>query len=480
MNTRSLRFRLIAWYAGLLTATFVLIAAVMYQALDHYLLRTVEEAISRRAGQITSTVLPNMKQGDESYVVDEIEARFAPKAYDRFFRVTRPDGTVLYESGTAASFDASGLPVLKPGTTRDSFRKVELDDGSRILIYTKAYQAAAGKTYLVESGASLEPIETLLHHLLMSLVIGLPVVMLVAIGGGYVLVRRALGPVAEIAESAERITSHHLDQRLPISKTGDELEQLSLALNRMIDRLYEALEQNRRFLADASHELRTPFTALRGELESVVELARFNPDIRDRVGSALEEVERLAKIVEALFAIGRLDAGEAQAAWARFDLAKLAATTADQMSLLAEDKQISVSCDVEENVLVEGDASRIKQIVVNLLDNAIKYTPSGGSVKLNVRAVNQKAVLEVVDTGIGIPASAIPHVFERFFRVDKARSREVGGAGLGLAIVKSICTAHGGTISVESVEGRGSRFKMELQLAQPEGASSKNLRMYEH
>lgn len=480
MNTRSLRFRLIAWYAGLLTATFVLIAMVTYQVLQHYLMRTVREAVARRAAQITSTVLPNMKQAGESYVIDEIQARFAPKAYDRFFRVTRPDGTVLYASGPAASFDPSGIPLLKPVTTRDSFRTIELSDGSRILVYTKPYQAAPNKTFLVESGASLQPIETLLHHLLMSLALGLPVVVLVAIGGGYVLVRRALGPVAEIAESAERITSHHLDQRLPTSPTGDELEQLSLALNRMIDRLYEALEQNRRFLADASHELRTPLTALRGELESVIELARFLPDVRDRVGSALEEVERLAKIVEALFAIGRLDAGEAQAEWARFDLAKLAATTADQMSLLAEDKEISVSCDVERDVCVEGDASRIKQIVVNLLDNAIKYTASGGSVKLIVRVVGHKAVLEVVDTGIGIPASAIPNVFERFFRVDKARSRAVGGAGLGLAIVKSICTAHGGTISVESVEGRGSRFKMELPLALSQSATANNTKIYEH
>jgi heavy metal sensor kinase len=443
-------------------------------------MRSVQEAIARRAGQITSTVLPNMKSGGEGYVKDEIEARFAPKAYDRFFRVTRPDGTVLYESGPAAMFDPTEIPVLKSEITRDFSRKVELSDGSRLLIYTKRYPAGPNRTFLVESGASLQPIEKLLHHLLMSLLMGLPVAVLVAIGGGYVLVRRALGPVVQIAESAERITSHHLDQRLPISKTGDELEQLSLALNRMIDRLYDALEQNRRFLADASHELRTPFTALRGELESVIELARFSPEIRDRVGSALEEVERLAKIVEALFAIGRLDAGEAQAEWARFDLAKLAATTADQMSLLGEDKEVSVSCDVEENVCVEGDASRIKQIVVNLLDNAIKYTAPRGSVQLNVRTAGQKAVLEVVDTGIGIPAASIPHVFERFFRVDKARSREVGGAGLGLAIVKSICTAHGGTISVDSVEGRGSRFKMELPLAQPEAASEKNLRMYEH
>jgi len=185
------------------------------------------------------------------------------------------------------------------------------------------------------------------------------------------------------------------------------------------------------------------------------------------VGSALEEVDRLAKIVQTLFAISRLDAGEAQQEWRRFDLGSLAAGTADQMSLLAEDKGISVNCNVEQEASVEGDRARIKQVVVNLLDNAIKYTPPGGSIHLNVRARGGKAILEVVDTGIGIPAGALPHVFDRFFRVDKARSREIGGAGLGLAIVKSICTAHGGRVGVESAEGRGSRFTVELPLAQP-------------
>jgi len=256
----------------------------------------------------------------------------------------------------------------------------------------------------------------------------------------------------------------NLNERLPLAKTGDELEQLSLALNRMIERLGNAFEQNRRFLVDASHELRTPLTTLRGELESAVEQTR-EPQKRDRIGSALEEVDRLAKIVETLFALSRLDAGEAQQEWARFDLARLAAITADQMALLAQDKGVSVQCRVEENVIVEGDSARLKQVVVNLLDNAIKYTPSGGAITLDVRVAGSQAIMEVADTGIGIPAAALPHLFERFFRVDKARSREAGGAGLGLAIVKSICSAHGAKVEVKSVESRGSTFTVELPLA---------------
>jgi signal transduction histidine kinase len=232
----------------------------------------------------------------------------------------------------------------------------------------------------------------------------------------------------------------------------------------MIERLDSAFLYSRRFVADASHELRTPLTALQGELESLVQQPQFTSDWRERVGSALEEVDRLAHIVEGLFAISRLDAGEAAAEWIPLNLAQLTAATVDQMSLLADDKGIRVSCEASMAVWVEGDQARLKQVVVNLLDNAIKYTPPGGQVVLTVEALGIQAVLEVIDTGVGIPSEAIPRVFERFFRVDPARSRDQGGAGLGLSIVKSICAAHRGRVDVSSTPGRGSRFRVELPL----------------
>jgi two-component system OmpR family sensor kinase len=179
----------------------------------------------------------------------------------------------------------------------------------------------------------------------------------------------------------------------------------------------------------------------------------------------LEEVERLADIVESLCALSRLDAGEANAQWRRFDLAELAATTAEQMSLLATDKNVSIDCESTAGVMVQGDPARLKQVVVNLLDNAIKYTPGGGRVRLTVRREQGHALLEVADNGVGIPAEALPHVFKRFFRVDSSRSREQGGAGLGLAIVKSICSAHGADIEVISTVGAGSTFRLRQPLA---------------
>jgi heavy metal sensor kinase len=473
MNPRSLRFRLIMWYAGLLTGVFLIFGIALYEVLRGYLEGSLAQTLIHRSDQIGATLLVEVEKTGDRYVADQITTRYAPENYDRFIRITREDGSVLYASGRTAGFDPSSLRPLAVGTVPGDFvHKVLLDDGNRLLVTVKAFRSSAGHRFLLESGSPLAPIETIQSHLLFSLLIGVPLVGLVAVGGGLFLVGRALAPVVRIAQSAEQISLHNLNERLPLTNTGDELEHLSLALNRMIARLSAALEQNRRFLADASHELRTPLAALRGEMEIVVEQTRALPELSDRAGSALEEVDRLAKIVDALFAISRLDAGESQQEWARFDLASLAVGTTDQMSLLAEDKGVAVACNAEGKVSVDGDRARIKQVVVNLLDNAIKYTPSGGSIRLNVLAREGKAIIEVVDTGIGIPAAALPHVFERFFRVDQARSRDVGGAGLGLAIVKSICAAHGGRVSVESCECQGSKFRVELPLSQITPAKS--------
>jgi len=233
----------------------------------------------------------------------------------------------------------------------------------------------------------------------------------------------------------------------------------------MIARLDEALQHNRRFLADASHELRTPLTILHGGLETMIRWEGLSLEMQGALANMLEEVERLVRIVETLIALSRIETGSAHAEHTQIDLSQLAAATTDQMALLAEDKRQQLSFHVPAPVLVEGDRSRLKQVIVNLLDNAIKYTPQGGRVQLTVKTSLNEAVCEVSDTGVGIPAEAIPRIFDRFYRVDAARSREGGGAGIGLSIVKVICAAHGGRVEVESEVGKGSCFRACLPLA---------------
>jgi heavy metal sensor kinase len=480
VNTRSLRFRLVTWYASLLTLVFLALGAVTFASVANYLQVNLRENQTRRARQIADTLLGAVSRSGEPGLAASVESLYAPEANDRFIRITRQDGAVLFQSGEPRdrSFDPAAvgpLPGLQRGRALQSgtWRKVRLPAGATLLIAAVGHESASGMQYVVEVGTSTAPIDATVTRLLIVLAIGLPIAVLLAVMGGFHLVRRALAPVDRIAQKAEAITQVSLSERLPVAESGDELERLSISLNHMISRLEEAVQSSKRFVADASHELRTPLTVLRGELESLMADPQMTARMREMLGSLLEEVDRLTAVVEGLLALSRLDAGEARSAWTAFDLAELVATTADQMSLLAEDKGITVTCDAPQPVMVEGDQSRMKQVIVNLLDNAIKYTPAAGSVRLRVARDDARAVLEVADTGIGIPREALPHVFERFFRVERSRTREQGGAGLGLSIVRSICIAHGAVVEVDSAPERGSRFRVLLPLAGESAARSR-------
>jgi heavy metal sensor kinase len=463
VNTRSLGFRLVAWYAGVLTAVFVLLGVLTIFFLQRYLEANFLDTQARRARQIAGTLISSTSRAEEGALPGEVEKLYSPEASDRFIRITRADGRVVYVSGLPKDerYDPAQVP---PASAGEHTRKVRLPENS-LLIAAITAAGADGTPYVVEVGASGAGTDATLARVLLMLATGLPIAVCVAVAGGFVLVRRSLAPVARMAATAEAITQHNLGERLPEVDSGDELERLAVSLNLMISRLEAAIDGSKQFVADASHELRTPLTVMRGELESLAQDGQLPGEAREALGSVLEEVLRLAEIVEGLFALSRLDAGEAHAPWQRFDLGELAATTAGQMSLLAEDKHVSVACESHPGVIVEGDRARLKQVIVNLLDNAIKYTPGGGHVSLSVKREGGCAILEVADDGIGIPAEALPHVFKRFYRVDGSRTRAQGGAGLGLSIVESICTAHAARVEVSSVPGNGSTFRMLAPLA---------------
>ncbi len=471
MNTQSLRFRIAAWYAILLVGTVVLFGFSVYVVLDKYLEQTLRTSLRHQANDIVLNVEKLDRKG-ESWFANEMNEDFDNN--HMFLRVTRAGGSVLYESGMPSdkSFDPAAVPRLPTSVAQPTSADRALPDGRRMIIEAVPLSTRDGSRFVVETGALYQPIERTLHGLVISLALGLPFIVACSVIGGYLLVNRALRPVNQIADHAERITSRNLNERLPIMQSGDELERLSTALNRMIARLDEAFQHINRFSADVSHELRTPLTILRGELEFIAEQQRLSPDVLDTVGSALEEIDRLSKIVENLLAISRVDAGEIRMTQQRIDLAELARSTAEQMQLLADEKSMSLRYSLQPGVEVQGDPSRLKQILVNLLDNAIRYTGESGWVEIAVYSEGAKGVLKITDNGVGISAEALPHLFERFYRADKARSRYSGGAGLGLSIVKSICSAHGGSISVSSREGEGSCFWVELPLASTAGSDA--------
>ena len=466
MNTRSIRLRLTAWYAGLLALLLILFGGVIYFTLERFLERNLLDTLQKDAQTIGESWIRDVTHSPPGFVDAEIEEHFAPSITDRFVRVTRQaDGSVLYSSVAPESraFDPKRIGP-KRFEASQSWRKEHLPEGRDLVIFSLPFVDRDGNRYLIETGALYEQVERVLRGLLISFAIAFPLIVGAAIGGGYLLMRNALKPMDEIATTAERITSRNLNERVTVVPTGDEVERLSVSLNRMMDRLEEAFHHISRFSADAAHEIRTPLAIIRGELENALQSTGLTAELRETIGSALEEAERLSRIVEQLLDMSRLEAGEMLVERTRFDFAEMTRTTVDQMRLLAEEKHLQLRLEGTKPAEIDGDPLRLKQIVVNLVDNAIKYTPPGGSVSVSTYPQDGKVVLEVADTGIGIPENATSQIFDRFFRVDKARSRQLGGTGLGLAIVKSICTAYNGSVTVKSGEGTGAVFRVELPL----------------
>ena len=464
----SLRARVTSWYVGWLTVSLVVFGASIYLGVQRYVEASLQHSLATEAKSIADTFVDEFEKKGDTWLTQELSESYPQARNAQIVRVSRilPGGgyQVLYPPAGAGDGGSEGLtqpPAMYLQAPR--FRRETGDARSPLLAYSLPYKSASGAQYLVETAVSHLPVSKLLRDLLVLLMILTPIVVVVAGIGGYLMMAQPLKPVVSLTAQAERIGVGELGERLPVIPTGDELERLSHSLNRMIARLEDALDHNRRFSADVSHELRTPLTILRGELEHVIQLRDLKPEVSDSVGSALEEIERLAKIVESLLAISRLDSGGAGIECNPFDLDALARATTEQMQLLASEKGIVLSCFSNGPVRALGDETRIKQVLVNLVDNAMKYTAANGHVSVSIMEQESNAVLKVSDDGVGIPSESLPHVFERFYRAEKARSRGTG-FGLGLSLVQAVCRAHGGEVSIDSVEGQGTTVTVRLPL----------------
>jgi heavy metal sensor kinase len=465
INTRSIGFRSAVLYAGLLASVLLFFATCIYFGLKRYLDSNLHKALIERS-QAIGTELPGFLTKGPEWLASETVESYQPELNGYFIRISRVEGSIVYVSGPPKdhSFEPSQIPLPTKLKESDVSTNVEMAHGHRVLIEGIVFSNSDGSRFLVESGASYRQVDEVLDELLLMFATLIPIVVSVIAVAGYWLMRQALRPVDEITKSARAMTSTNLRDRLPLISTGDEIERLSTAFNEMITRLDAAFQNIARFTADASHELRTPLTILRLELDGIVQHRELAPQLVDQIESALEETHHLSRIVENLLVISRLDAGVIPIERVPLDLGELVASTVEPMQLLAEEKPVSLGCEVHSNVYVEGDRSHLKMLILNLVDNAIHYTPAGGQITIKLTSGDRSALLEIVDTGVGISPEGLPHIFERFYRADKARSRNSGGAGLGLAIVRAICDAHKGEIRVLSTEGLGTRFFVELPL----------------
>jgi heavy metal sensor kinase len=317
-------------------------------------------------------------------------------------------------------------------------------------------------TSLIQVGMSLGSVSVTRHRFLIVMAAVLPLAMLLAGGGGWLLARRALKPVDEMTEAARRISAEHLNERLGTTGTGDELDRLATTLNDMLGRLDLAFRQIRQFSADASHELQTPLTILKGELEVALRTPRTPEEYRRILASALEESERIARLVEGLLLLSRADAGVLRMDRKAVELGQLIVEVYEQIQVLADARGVTLALGALMPMTIQGDREHLRRLLLNLVDNGIKYTPSGGRVTLSLQEKGEWAVLRVADTGIGFSPEEQERIFQRFYRAPNAGSQSHEGSGLGLCIARSIAEVHGGRIQVDSTPGGGSTFTVFL------------------
>jgi signal transduction histidine kinase len=456
---RSVTSRLVFLYCLLLVLLGAAFLAFTVLSFQHYSRQSIGETLTGRAQEIWNITEGTLDE-HPAQIAASIERRFSPEAQDRFIRISKGDA-LIYRSGDPAGgdFSARDVPILSPAGEPDPSAARLLGN---LLVYSQSFRDPAGRVFVVDSGVSYLFARRVQRQLAISLLVGIPILLIAAALAGYVLMRRALVPVEGMIKAAETYTFNDPHKRLPTVINEPRIEALGLALNRMLDRLDSAYAHVSRFSADAAHELRTPLTIIRGELELVAGDKDMSGEVGDAISNALEEMTRLSSLVENLITLSRMESLWGKRAHAPVDLNALAIETIEQMNLLAEEKAITLNRPTGPPVMVMGDRDRLKQVLVNLLDNAIKYTPQGGRVTVETGIEGERAFVTVEDTGIGIDPSHHESVFERFYRVTPDRGSV--GAGLGLAIVRSICHAHGGSVSLRSVPEIGSCFKVELPL----------------
>lgn len=379
---------------------------------------------------------------------------------ERLLEVLNPEGRVLYRNERLANQSLDGIPFASEGLGGYSERSITLADGTPVLLASRRH-VLDGHPLIIRVGYSQLPIRRTIKETITALLISLPAMLGLAGLAGYWLARRALQPLEQMALRAEQITPDRLHERLPVDESG-ELGHLAQVFNKTLGRLEQSFEQLKRFTSDASHELRTPLTAIRSVGEVGLQKNASREEYRDIIGSMLEEVNRLTRLIDNLLTISRADSGHLALNQTAFSAMSLIREAVELIEILADEKKQHVSIRGTSHDQLYGDRLFLRQALVNILDNAVKYSPEGGSISVSVESTGGRVVITVADSGPGIAAEHRPKVFERFYRVDKARSRNAGGAGLGLAIAQWAVRAHRGELTADQNKDGGCIFRMEF------------------
>jgi len=443
LRPASVRVRLTLWYSLILAGIILVFSLFVFLFVKASLFGNLGQGLEADFKAVSRAL------AEEPDEIPEIETENAVKV----FQIVKA-GTLFFQT---SAFQKSGLPLTGRFTAAEkwAFRS---PTGTRYRLRT----GQIGPDILLTVAADEAPVRSTLRTLSVILLLSLPIVLALAGLGGFVLAGRLLKPVAAITAAAEKISAESLSARLPVENPGDEFGRLAGVINVMLARLEDAFERLRRFTADASHELRTPLTVIRSVGEVALQEDLDAAAYRDRIGSMLEEVDRLARLVENLLTLTRADSGRVLLGSQKADIGRLIQRAVEDMRALAEEKGQKLVLTLKGTAVSRIDEATLRLALVNLLDNAIKFTPPSGVISATLSIQGGTIFIEVSDTGSGIPAEYRNRIFDRFYRLEKNRPGHVGGAGLGLAIAKWAVEANGGRIEVESADNHGSTFRIIL------------------
>ena len=471
----SVRVRLTLWYTGLLALFLIGLSLATYFIFWRSTLQRTDSNLAELAEAFLTTVHAEMQDdyGPDAPKTAVQEAMIEHRFRDHVFIVVDPIGSILSTSEESAVKSPNEPSFSSRLLVSSGFQKLISDSShaDHLFAYLKGghggYRAFTrkfslkGDAYTLIIVQALRSQKEMLESIQSTFAWIIPMAILLASGGGYFLARKSLAPVVAMSDRAGHISAANLHERLPVQNKNDELGQLASSFNQLLERVDQSFERQRRFMADASHELRTPAAILRGESEVALSRdARSAEEYRESLAVLHAEAQHLTQIIEDLFTLTRADAGQYPLAPHDFYLDELLADCAHTTRSLALAKKIALTCEVSEELPIRADEALLRRMILNLLDNAIKYTPNGGTVSVSAHRSGEEYALSVIDTGPGIPADAQHRVFERFFRVDQARTRSEndGGAGLGLSIARWIADAHGGRLILARSDTTGSTF----------------------
>lgn len=458
-------FKLTLWYILTFTVSSLVICGFLYLRLRHQLIKEIDQFLLDETLEMERVLSQGPK---ETYFLmrfeDEVMAR---KYYPFFFQILDKEGKPIYIS---KEFEEIGYVVKEEvminsqrgKATREKFFSSKRRTPYRI-ISTPVYKNGT-LTEIIQLGTHLRFARKNLVHFRNNILVALLIVLMLGAGGGWALARRSLSPIGYIVSKARSITSENLNERLQTRGTHDEMDDLIQTINEMIERLESSFKRMAEFTADASHELKTPICAMRGEAEVLLSKGRTAQEYQEGLAHFIERFDYLNRMINDLILLSKLDSSQAELKMTPLRLDLLIEDLYNVFRILADQKKIDLSLGDMEEVIVKGDKIRLQQLFANLMDNAIKFTPEKGSVRVTLERDEGEVRVRVMDTGVGISQEEQKNIFRRFYRVDKSRSQETGGVGLGLSIAQWIAFAHHGKIEVESELGQGSTFTVYLPI----------------